>query len=59
MSHLRSLSASIKHLSLKKSSLSSRHQSSNFDVMENSPFVFKASNADTKRVSFVVASNMK
>ena len=59
MSCLRSLLADIKHLSLKKSSPSSRCQSSNFDVMGNSPFVFKASNVDAKRVSFMVASNIE
>ena len=59
MSHLRFLSNDIKHLSLKKSSPSSRCQSSSFNVMGNGPFVFRASRANTKRVSFVVASNME
>ena len=59
MSHLRFSSDGIKHRSLKKSSPSSRCQSSSFDVMENGPFVFRASKVDAKRVSFVVASNME
>jgi len=59
MFHLRSLSAGIKHLSLKKSRPSSRHQSSSFKVIGNGLFVFSASNADAKRVSFTVASNIE
>ena len=59
MFHLRSSSEGIKHLSLKKSRPSSRCQSSSFEVIENSPFIFSAFNADAKRVSFIVASNME
>ena len=49
----------IKHLSLKKSRPSSRHQSSSFEVIGNGPFVFSTSNADAKRVSFTVALNIE
>jgi len=59
MSHLRSLSAGMKHLFLKKSRPSSRCQSSSFEVIGNDPFVFSASNVDMKRVSFIVASNIE